>query len=441
LSIGLFLAQKSILQSLLNSLQNFWKEAGNNYRHYFISILLPALLGFLSIPLQKKLMGDANFGEFNILFSALLIINVISTATICQSILRHNNLFQQPKQYFLPLLKRILLVAFLLSALFVAIVAWRFSLSQTEPLLLFALLPLCACYTYCITVCQACFFAKTVAIGEALRTIILFAILLTWHFWHGHITISELLAAYLLSYGIGILALLLLHKQSFFNNADHFPKQQSLDHRVFFSYGFPIAIWYCFIYLMLFVEKALLSHLQFSPSLVGNYAAVYDIINKSVSMLFLPVLAIYTPTLSAQFEQGEKHKVSASIRNLLLIECFVAIVLLLGYWLIGHQWLTQLLQWKQPQHFALPISTGLVILLAAMAWQIAMIWHKPLEMHKQTQQMALAAAISFLLSTPVNYWCLKHFGQPALGYSLLLSPIIYVLTTYWLMRQKKIPTP
>ncbi len=58
-----------------------------DYFNYLISIILPALITGISIPVFKHLLGAKGYGNFSIWFNAILILNSILSGWITQSII------------------------------------------------------------------------------------------------------------------------------------------------------------------------------------------------------------------------------------------------------------------------------------------------------------------------------------------------------------------
>ena len=58
-----------------------------DYLNYVISIILPALITGISIPVFKHLLGARGYGDFSIWFNAILIVTSILSGWITQSII------------------------------------------------------------------------------------------------------------------------------------------------------------------------------------------------------------------------------------------------------------------------------------------------------------------------------------------------------------------
>src|SRR6185312_9547600 len=59
-----------------------------DYFNYLVSIILPALISGISIPVFKHLLGAEGYGKFSIWLNAVLIITAVSSGWITQSIIR-----------------------------------------------------------------------------------------------------------------------------------------------------------------------------------------------------------------------------------------------------------------------------------------------------------------------------------------------------------------
>src|SRR6185312_6570257 len=64
------------------------KRFTKDYLNYLISIILPALINGIAVPVLKHLLGPANYGYFSIYYNGALLCTAISTGWIIQSIYR-----------------------------------------------------------------------------------------------------------------------------------------------------------------------------------------------------------------------------------------------------------------------------------------------------------------------------------------------------------------
>lgn len=58
-----------------------------DYFNYLISIILPALISGISIPLFKHVLGASGYGNFSLWFNAVLILTSTLSGWIAQSII------------------------------------------------------------------------------------------------------------------------------------------------------------------------------------------------------------------------------------------------------------------------------------------------------------------------------------------------------------------
>ena len=64
------------------------KRFRKDYLNYLLSILLPAFISGIAVPVLKHLLGAANYGYFAIYYNGALICTAIATGWITQSIYR-----------------------------------------------------------------------------------------------------------------------------------------------------------------------------------------------------------------------------------------------------------------------------------------------------------------------------------------------------------------
>ena len=71
-----------------------------DYLPYFLGIIVPALVNFLTIPILKNVLGSSDFGVYTFYLSILLIINSSLAGGINQSIIRLQAEDDDKKSFF-----------------------------------------------------------------------------------------------------------------------------------------------------------------------------------------------------------------------------------------------------------------------------------------------------------------------------------------------------
>ncbi len=94
----------------MNLSSNFKKD----YFNYLISIIIPALINALCIPLFKHILGAEGYGYFSITFNSLLLLASLLTSWIMQSVIRYSPMVKDSSAF----VKKALLLSVLTQALF-----------------------------------------------------------------------------------------------------------------------------------------------------------------------------------------------------------------------------------------------------------------------------------------------------------------------------------
>ncbi|MEO6638686.1 MAG: hypothetical protein ABIN25_10430, partial [Ginsengibacter sp.] len=227
-----------------------------DYLNYLTSIILPALIAGIFIPVFKHLLGAKGYGNFSIWFNAILILTAILSGWIAQSII----LFypaSADKQLFS---KQALILSARTQAIFfvpVLLVIWFISHNFILALLCSLVLVVTSIQFTILPIIQSGFLSTKIILSELIRvaTYVFCAVLLLS--LSGLNYLYSLFLSVIASYTFSLLYLIKQAKSFFKNqsfNTDEILGQKKL-FRIFFNYGAPLSLWFVFAYLLSYVDK------------------------------------------------------------------------------------------------------------------------------------------------------------------------------------------
>ncbi len=196
----------------------------------------------------------------------------------------------------------------------------------------------------------------------------------------------------------------------------------------FWRFGWRLSIFTGIMLAFPVVDRYLIQHFL-GYGATGQYAALYDLIVRSYSLLFFPVVLAAHPRIMAAANAGHYEESDALIRHAMVIQLGlfspVFIILALG----GRMLIDAVL----PGNVGVPLEMVLLLALSGFLWQIALLVHKPLEIKGRVDIMLLALGGALLVNAIVGAWGATTFwikcvcdGKRFIKYVLYF----YMLGTY-----------
>ncbi len=410
---------------------SLFKKFSKDYLYYFLGVIIPAVINFSIIPIVKKLIGDTNYGEFTLYYTAFLFLSFSIAGGASHTMIRFYPLHKNEPTYFSSILKLSLTPLFFLAIpLFFLLV---FYYNQSVLFSSLFLLNLCLAFIQAtaLSFAQAQLKSNYILIGEAIRTILflgstvvilkitkdqnlykeaLFMALSIAYFLSG---------LYLFYYQRLIKQLVALFSTQFYKN--------KLSQTVI-QYWKQMTLWFLIVYLYSFADRFFVDFYLKDKALVGNFSAVNDIIIRGIAILITPILTAAFPLVVKTHETDQKNKVHLFLNKLIFLEIICLAITMIVYWAYGKTILKSLLHISATYEQVL--QNGYLIIVGCFLWQIAMLIHKPLELAFNTKRMLLAAGAALLLSIFLNFTLISHLGIYASGVSLIVGAITYISISF-----------
>lgn len=396
---------------------------------YFVSKVIPGLMGLLSTLMFVRLAGIGQYGRYAVTFSFIMACAAGMSGWLSQGILRFESNYKEPKQALD--FKRATLAGSILSVslggLFVAIGSWiLIERSLWISLLGVILAGVIFEYTVLLAKLQAQLRSGSVARIEGVRSVAAFAIPAVAILASGARNYWILLLGVLGGYLVGLVGQRYLRSISSklagrANPVAISPAQRQLLRQVW-SYGWPVGIWF-FCSQGLSVSDRYLLHLFRGYNDAGVYASMYDVVVRSFSLIFFPITLATTPLIMAHWNRGERgvavSVIKTSVKYQMIIFCAVFAVLI-----FTAPWVSRLVL----GHGNLA-GAPLILPLAVVGflWQISLLFHKPLEIMCQTKRMLIGVAVALAVNVIGNYLLIPAFGYVSVPYVNIAAAAAYLI--------------
>ena len=390
-----------------------------DYFNYLLSILLPAIISALSIPVLKQVLGSEGYGKFSIYFNAVLICTALLTGWLSQSIIRFYSLMPDKPVF----MRQVILMTRNTQFLFfipLFFLAWYFSGD-----IILALLMGIALYMTCmqfsmLAIAQSSFLSKktiyseTIRVGAFVISGILLLLLVSGHYLY------SLFIAVILSYLLSAFYLYKKTHSSFDKNAPAVAHENTTQLiKKFLRYGAPLSLWFVFAYLLTYVDKIfMLEHM--GAQIQGNYQAIFDMLARTISLIISPVVISLFPLITKAYSNGEVKEIRTVIKKIIYFEIAGLILTGILYWWFGADVLFFLLKTPPSGMYKM---MGLIIIAAAFVMQIAVVVHKYFELKLKSFFLLGMIVIAFLVQLAF-YIAFKKNDSP------LLYPLGYLIAAF-----------
>lgn len=395
--------------------------------YYLLGIIIPGAINFLAIPVFKRMLGESLYGEFTLLFTALLISNTALVGWIGQSVIRVG-MQAADKKRFMAYSLWVSMLPVALAAIVALPLLRQFGFSWGVSCLFAACLISSSQQVTLVSVSQGFFRARLTMFTEALRVLTFFITgFCLLHFTGPQHGVEKLFAALLVSTLISATAL--ARGNQLFQHLlqlPHWPMLRQVAAELF-HYGIYLMLWFLLNYALMYGDRYLIAW-QYGNIAAGNYAALFDMIGRSISLLGTPVLAAIFPIITNEYEAGKLSAINKLIRQIITIQFAILVAGLFAYHFIGFNLLSWLL--KLPEDGSNFYWPGFFIICGSVMGQVGMVLHKRMELKKQTKKMLFCVTVAFLTGMAAAFLLLKPLGMLGTSIAYLLATGTYAILVY-----------
>ena len=390
-----------------------------DFINYLISIIIPGLINFFSIPIIKKMIGSESYGEYSLWYSTFFILIAFFSGWFGVYIIRFKADFEYPQIHFrncFLLLKRILLLLMIVSFIGALTISDSIVFSIIYTLAIGA----CTVQNTLNSVTQANFKSRLIVISETCRVVTFFLfylILLGFSISH---FLEKLFASLFISYLVSTYILYTKNDLDIFNSKF---KKHKFSAKNAYLFGIPIMLSLLITTSLPFIDKALLAN-KFGLSIQGDYQAIFDLIYRSIAILFLPISAAILPHLSISYANKNFIRVKRIITHAILLQLSVMILFTSTYLLGSWKLVFNLLNIENVEKY---YHAGTFILISSFVSQIGLIIQKPFELMKKTSLLVVFNFLTFIITLgTLCYIYIQNLSITFYPIGMLLGYLIYI---------------
>ncbi|MEH7274746.1 lipopolysaccharide biosynthesis protein [Neobacillus vireti] len=391
---------------------------------YGIAVLVPALIGILSISIYTRLFSVAEFGQYNQVYNTTLIVTTLFSQWIQQSIQRYRPLYKSSGN--LDEFNKNLTNLLVLMLGFIMILGgigslFRNELGAYKQYYWISLLLIISQFLFLIfgTLLQADFKSRKYKNFNVLTSILKFGfgLIIVYNFYKHPISIIFglilgqiiLLGPMFKSTGLSMRLLQMTKLQE----TIQFTKQFAL-------YGFPMIGWFIGNSVLNLSDRYMLEALG-SIKDVGIYSANYSIVSASLGLLAMPLVSAAHPIIMNKAYTSSKSQMEEIISSFARIYMLFSFPLL-AFVSIFHTEITALFLGEEFRVGSIIIP---ILFLGLILWNLAMIGHKGYEIKEKTKVMLSFVVIAALVNLLLNYLLIPDYGYVGASIATLASMAVY----------------
>lgn len=395
--------------------------------------LVPAVAGVTFVALASRLFPPADYGHFAIAFASANLVAVIGVMWLSQAVLR----FGSSRFGRGPVWKITVLAVGCAS---VACVIFN-GLFQPRPA---SDLQLSAALGVIVLAVSLALNTVAAAYGTALqqyrayrraevaRGVLLVALLAASAILppgHGALLLVLAYAAATLLPSLALLATLAAGKMDAANHDNPLGWAELV--KTCAAYGWPMTVWAGLQASQALIERHVVGN-ALGADAFGRFIAAADIITRGLGLAMTPVVTYVHARLMASAGTRER----LDIEGRALLGRGATLMLASGaVMMLAMAMLQDVLSWLVPSIRSLDAPTLWLLCAAALAWALALLAHKPLELAQRTLEMSILLAVAvaaqwWLLTTTVGRW-----GVRAMPTASIVAALLYIAGCLWLSRR------
>jgi len=398
--------------------------------NYFLSKIVPGLMGFLSVLVFVRMVGVEQYGRYAVVFAFVMAWASGLAGWLSQGILRFQSRWREPAEAanFLRSAKAGTVLSAVIGAIAVAVAMPAFGVQKGWPLLIsWGLLGALIVYTVTIARFQASLRSAKVLRFEAVRSVGCFVIPVALLWVMGSRDYRLLLLGIALGYSLPLFGPVFSRTKEHVGAGDGGHPELSSTHRKILGeiwrFGWPVALWMLCLQSLVVSDRYFLQ--KFSGfSEAGVYASMYDVIVRSFSLLFMPITLAVHPLIMNHWNAGNRkhalHAIRAGVKYQILM--FIPIGICLA---ALAPWVSRVVLGKTNSgavEIVLPLAVG------GFLWQVCLLSHKPLEILCQTRRMLAGMLVALATNIGGNWLLVPRYGYRASAYLTVASSTVYLLS-------------
>ncbi|HEU4928318.1 MAG TPA: oligosaccharide flippase family protein [Candidatus Krumholzibacteria bacterium] len=400
---------------------------------YAPSVLIPAAVSVASVSVFTRVLDADAYGLYSVVASAVLILTVVASGWIEQSVLRYLPEYDAawgPREAG----RRVIgaTVATCATVLLLAVAAaavGRGRFGAYERLVIPAALLLTAEASFIAlgSVLQSRLRSKTLSALRSVGAVLRFAMALGLLLWF-HRDVRWMLIGAALGRGLISLATLIVVARE--NRAWTPPTLDRAMLSRFAAYGLPMLGWTLSSRVLGVSDRFILDAYQGSAA-VGIYSANYTLVTMGFGLLSGPLLTAAHPLIVASWKSGGAQHAPRTIESFSRLYVLALMPVVAALAVCSREVSAILLgEAFRSGHEIIPI-----LVLGIFAWGFSMYGHKGLELSERTDILFVLAAIVAVLNVVLNFVFIPPYGYRAAAGTTLVCALIYPVLVHWVSKR------
>lgn len=396
---------------------------------YFASKVVPGFMGLISVPIFIRLIGLDQYGRFALTVPFLMAAAGASSGWLAQGILRFHPTKGNAdgrEDVFRRAVTGGTVATVLVTSAVLAIILGGMRYRLFTSLVSVAFCLSLVLYTVMLAKYQAQLRPRTILWREIIRSVGGLVIPIAMVAVAGRRDFEFLLLGQALAYTIAMLTWPSRHVGAS-QAGDHARPDATSTRRMIrelWKFGWAVGLWLLLIQGLPVIDRWTIQKFA-GYSSAGVYASLYEVAVRSFSFLVFPLTQAAHPRIMRAWNDG-RFAESYRIIRLSIMSQLIIFVGVLGGVVIGAQRITKLIL-----GFDNPAATRMlpVLLMGGFLWQLALLFHKPLEIMQRTTAMLGALSAVVALNFLGCLYAIPRFGFQSASYILCLSACCYIVFT------------
>jgi O-antigen/teichoic acid export membrane protein len=409
---------------------------GKDTIQYFLSRILPALASLALIVIAIRFLGPQEYGQFALVYAAVMIVNTLSFGWIRQSIQRffcsdRENLHLLVNRFFYLTFFSIAAGILLLSAVLLLV----FSLEIWEILVVVTFFGLYTLFLFHISVHRAREQNRTAAWIESayhLFTLGLFCGIIFGYGFQDYRIIFVSMALSLMVTEIARLILISRIREKV--EILHLFWDKRFTSKVI-EYGRPMTLWLVLSYTLSVADRFILKFYH-GYYTAGVYSAINDLLLVFVTLICMPILLAYHPKVIELWNSNHRKEAVTMIREALSFEILAGLIIFIAVMVVRENLYSNFLGIRDKEIHAVTV----ILILNAFLWQVILLLQKPMEIFARKKFKNIAVLITLAINIAGNLIFVPRFGYFASAFSALVSYAIYIVLLFFLYRRISLQT-
>jgi O-antigen/teichoic acid export membrane protein len=405
---------------MINNNKSYLFQLIRDTLYYSFSKIIPGIAGLISVIFFFRSIGAEEYGKYSIVFSFTNLIAAFSFGWLNQSILRYRSIYSSRIKIISPISLGFI-IGIISVILFVTITSLiGFPIVFSIKHIIFLALSI-GIFNIVKSTFQSEELPKKVILITSYQSILM--ILCSIIILNLYDNSAENL---ILSISLGYLIPILPYSKLFISNV--ITKNNIKKIKPFFNYGVPLSIWLGISLSLNFLDRYFIEY-YYGSSLMGSYAGFSEFIIRIFSIFIFPITLAVHPILINTWNKNKNiYEFFIKLFKASLIQIIICLIMLIPLF-IFKDYFFYLIQIMIPELDNSMKEIMIPIFIGGFLWQLALVFHKPLEIEERTMMMVYCIVFSLVTNLIGNIYFLPKFGILATAYTMILSALIYILSS------------